>query len=51
MPENQQPGHQYLSADHARSTETELEWDQDNQQWWDWICRWPRMIRAKAKNL
>ena len=36
MPENTQPGQQHLSADHATSTETDLEWDQDNQQWWDW---------------
>jgi ectoine hydroxylase-related dioxygenase (phytanoyl-CoA dioxygenase family) len=36
MPENAQPGHRYLSADHSKSTETDLEWDQDNQQWWDW---------------
>jgi hypothetical protein len=36
MPENAQPGHQYLSDDHAKSTETDQEWDQDNQQWWDW---------------
>ena len=36
MPESAQPGHQYLSADHARSKKTDLEWDQDNQQWWDW---------------
>jgi len=36
MQESTQPGHQHLSADHAKSTETNLEWDQDNQQWWDW---------------
>ncbi len=36
MPEDARPGHQYLSAEHAKSTETDLEWDQDNQQWWDW---------------
>ncbi|MFK7735420.1 MAG: phytanoyl-CoA dioxygenase family protein [Pirellulaceae bacterium] len=36
MPENAQPGHQYLSGDHAKSTQTDIEWDQDNQQWWDW---------------
>ena len=36
MPENSQPGHQYLSADHLKSTNTDQEWDQNNQQWWDW---------------
>ncbi len=36
MPNKAQSGHQYLSADHAKSTETDQEWDQDNQQWWDW---------------
>jgi hypothetical protein len=36
MPENAQSGDQYLSADHAKTTEIDLEWDQDNQQWWDW---------------
>lgn len=36
MSEKTEPGHQYLSADHAKSAETDLEWDQDNQQWWDW---------------
>ncbi len=36
MPDNPHPGQQHLSADHATSTEIDLEWDQDNQQWWDW---------------
>jgi hypothetical protein len=36
MSENTPPGQPYLSADHAKSTETDQEWDQDNQQWWDW---------------
>ncbi len=27
---------QFLSADHANSTNIEQAWDQDNQQWWDW---------------
>jgi len=36
VPKNTESGRRYLSADHAGSTETDLEWDQDNQQWWDW---------------
>jgi ectoine hydroxylase-related dioxygenase (phytanoyl-CoA dioxygenase family) len=36
MSDSAQPGHQHLSADHLKSTKTDLEWDQDNQQWWDW---------------
>lgn len=27
---------QFLSADHANSTDIQQAWDQDNQQWWDW---------------
>jgi hypothetical protein len=36
MSDNAIPGHRYLSADHAKSTEADQEWDRDNQQWWDW---------------
>ena len=36
MPQNAQPGSRFLSAEHANSTETAHEWDQDNQQWWNW---------------
>ncbi len=36
MPDNAKSSQQYLSANHAQSTEIGLEWDQDNQQWWEW---------------
>ncbi len=36
MREDAKTPNQFLSADHAKSTEIELEWDQSNQQWWDW---------------
>jgi ectoine hydroxylase-related dioxygenase (phytanoyl-CoA dioxygenase family) len=36
MSDKTESGYQYLSENHAKSTETDLEWDQDNQQWWDW---------------
>lgn len=36
MSESAKPGGEHLSAAHSASSEIGLEWDQDNQQWWDW---------------
>ena len=36
MDQNTPAPDQFLSADHASSTNIEQAWDQDNQQWWDW---------------
>lgn len=36
MDQNTSASNQFLSADHASSTNIEQAWDQDNQQWWDW---------------
>ena len=36
MERNSPAPNQFLSADHAKSTNIEKAWDQDNQQWWDW---------------